>query len=234
MAGGLPGYLPCVRLSLSAFPARPKRISQLLLDWLQDAKIDRVGSFKYEPVAGAAADALGNLVPAEVKAERYGRLMARQQDISTRRLKRKVGTRQHVIIDEVGPTVARGRSKGDAPEIDGAVHVSSRRPLRQGGVGSLSGSSAPISMTCMARLSDSDTLLTNRHASLYGRSMNFETDHDPRNPPPSRKRPRRAPPCPKALKQHQVSADFRNGPRHQRGPFRFGVTQSPLITGETP
>jgi ribosomal protein S12 methylthiotransferase len=58
--------------------------------------------------------------------------MARQQVISARRLKRKVGTRQQVIIDEAGPTVAKGRSKGDAPEIDGTVYVASRRPLRQG------------------------------------------------------------------------------------------------------
>ena len=58
--------------------------------------------------------------------------MARQQKISARRLKRKVGTRQQVIIDEVGPTVAKGRSKADAPEIDGAVYLSSRRPLRVG------------------------------------------------------------------------------------------------------
>jgi ribosomal protein S12 methylthiotransferase len=58
--------------------------------------------------------------------------MRTQQQISTRRLKRKVGTRQKVIIDEVGPTVAKGRSMADAPEIDGAVYVSSRRPLRVG------------------------------------------------------------------------------------------------------
>ena len=58
--------------------------------------------------------------------------MARQQAISARRLKHKVGTRQQVIIDEVGPTVAKGRSKGDAPEIDGAVYVKSKRPLRVG------------------------------------------------------------------------------------------------------
>ena len=58
--------------------------------------------------------------------------MARQQQVSARRLKRKLGTRQQVIIDEIGPTVARGRSKADAPEIDGAVHVASRRPLRVG------------------------------------------------------------------------------------------------------
>ena len=58
--------------------------------------------------------------------------MARQQTISARRLKRKVGTRQQVIIDEVGPTVSKGRSKSDAPQIDGAVYLSSRRPLRVG------------------------------------------------------------------------------------------------------
>jgi ribosomal protein S12 methylthiotransferase len=58
--------------------------------------------------------------------------MQRQQAISAARLKRKVGTRQQIIIDEVGPTVAKGRSKGDAPEIDGAVYTASRRPLRVG------------------------------------------------------------------------------------------------------
>jgi ribosomal protein S12 methylthiotransferase len=103
-----------------------------LLDWLDEAEIDRVGCFKYEPVAGAASNALGHAVPDDVKQERWNSLMARQQKISARRLKRKVGTRQQVIIDEVGPTVAKGRSKADAPEIDGAVYLSSRRPLRVG------------------------------------------------------------------------------------------------------
>ena len=103
-----------------------------LLDWLDEAEIDRVGCFKYEPVAGAASNVLGHLVPNDVKQERWNALMARQQKISARRLKRKVGTRQQVIIDEAGPTVAKGRSKADAPEIDGAVYLSSRRPLRVG------------------------------------------------------------------------------------------------------
>ena len=58
--------------------------------------------------------------------------MQRQQAISEKRLKRRVGTRQQIIIDEVGPSIAKGRSKGDAPEIDGIVHVTSRRPLRVG------------------------------------------------------------------------------------------------------
>ena len=60
------------------------------------------------------------------------RLMQRQQDISQKRLKRKVGTRERVIIDEVGPTVAKGRTRGDAPQIDGGVFVASKRPLRVG------------------------------------------------------------------------------------------------------
>jgi ribosomal protein S12 methylthiotransferase len=103
-----------------------------LLDWLEEAQIDRAGCFKYEPVAGATSNALGEAVPDEVKQERWNALMAHQQKISARRLKRKVGTRQQVIIDEVGPTVAKGRSKADAPDIDGAVYLTSRRPLRVG------------------------------------------------------------------------------------------------------
>jgi len=105
-----------------------------LLDWLDEAEIDRVGCFKFEPVAGAEANRLADPVPEEVKAERWNALMARQQKISARRLRRKVGTRQQVIIDEVGPTVAKGRSKADAPQIDGIVHLASRRPLHVGDI----------------------------------------------------------------------------------------------------
>ena len=105
---------------------------EMLLDWLGEAQLDRVGCFKYEPVAGAVANDLAAPVPDEVKEERWHRFMQRQQAISAKRLKAKVGTRQQVIIDEVGPTVAKGRTKGDAPEIDGAVYVASRRPLRVG------------------------------------------------------------------------------------------------------
>jgi ribosomal protein S12 methylthiotransferase len=114
------------------FPGETEADFAYLLDWLEEAGIDRVGCFKYEPVAGAASNALGGAVPDEVKQERYNALMARQQKISAGRLKKKVGTRQQIIIDEVGPTVAKGRSKADAPEIDGAVYLSSRRPLRVG------------------------------------------------------------------------------------------------------
>jgi ribosomal protein S12 methylthiotransferase len=114
------------------FPGETDTDFQMLLDWLGEAELDRVGCFRYEPVKGATANDLAVPVPAEVKEERWHRLMAHQQKISTRRLKRKLGTRQQVIIDAVGPTVAKGRSKGDAPEIDGAVYVKSHRPLRVG------------------------------------------------------------------------------------------------------
>ena len=114
------------------FPGETEADFAVLLDWLDEAALDRVGCFKYEPVRGAAANDLAAPVPDEIKAERYDRFMQRQQAISARRLKRKVGTRQQVIIDAVGSSVAKGRSKGDAPEIDGAVYVSARRPLRVG------------------------------------------------------------------------------------------------------
>jgi ribosomal protein S12 methylthiotransferase len=114
------------------FPGETEAEFQMLLDWLDEAELDRVGCFRYEPVQGAVANDLGEAVSADLKEKRWNRLMQRQQTISRRRLKRKVGTRQQIIIDAVGPTVAKGRSKGDAPEIDGAVYVASRRPLRVG------------------------------------------------------------------------------------------------------
>ena len=114
------------------FPGETEADFQFLLQWLDEAALDRVGCFKYEPVKGAPANDLGNAVPEDVKEERWHRFMQAQQKISARRIKRKVGTRQQVIIDEVGPSVSKGRSMADAPEIDGAVYVASRRPLRVG------------------------------------------------------------------------------------------------------
>ena len=115
------------------FPGETDADFEFLLQWLDEASLDRVGCFKYEPVRGAPANDLGaDVVPDEVKEERWHRFMQTQQKISARRLKRKVGSRQQVIIDEAGPTVAKGRSMADAPEIDGAVYVASRRPLRVG------------------------------------------------------------------------------------------------------
>ncbi|HEY5280301.1 MAG TPA: 30S ribosomal protein S12 methylthiotransferase RimO [Pseudolabrys sp.] len=114
------------------FPGETEADFEYLLTWLDEAALDRVGCFKYEPVNGAPANDSAASVPDEVKEERWHRFMQAQQKISARRLKRKVGTRQQVIIDETGPSVAKGRSMADAPEIDGAVYVASRRPLRVG------------------------------------------------------------------------------------------------------
>ncbi|RAI33750.1 30S ribosomal protein S12 methylthiotransferase RimO [Rhodoplanes serenus] len=114
------------------FPGETEAEFAALLDWLDEASLDRVGCFKYEPVKGAPANDLGDAVPEDVKEERWHRFMQRQQTISARRLKRKIGTRQQVIIDEASAGFAKGRSKADAPEIDGVVRITSRRPLRVG------------------------------------------------------------------------------------------------------
>src|SRR3954462_7955391 len=126
------------------FPGESDEDFQFLLDWLEQAELDRVGCFRYEPVKGAVANDLAAPVTDAVKQERWDCFMRHQQSISARRLRRKVGTRQQVIIDEVytrdsrlpdrgpGAAMAKGRSRGDAPEIDGAVYVTSRRPLRLG------------------------------------------------------------------------------------------------------
>ncbi len=114
------------------FPGETEAEFSELLDWLDAAELDRVGCFKFEPVAGAAANDLPGAVPEEIKEDRWHRFMRHQQAISLRRLKKKVGTRQVVIVDEAGPGQARGRTKADAPEIDGKVFIDSRRPLRVG------------------------------------------------------------------------------------------------------
>jgi ribosomal protein S12 methylthiotransferase len=114
------------------FPGETEAEFEELLAFLDEAQIDRAGCFRYEPVRGAAANELGSLVPDDVKEQRYVRLMERQQAISAKRLKTKVGTRQQVIIDKVEGGAATGRTRGDAPEIDGVVHVSARRPLKVG------------------------------------------------------------------------------------------------------
>ncbi len=121
------------------FPGETEEDFAYLLDWLEEAQIDRAGAFKYEPVAGAPANDLGLIpVPDEVKQSRWNRFMERQQAISARLLKRKVGKRLQAIVDEAGGGAAggaaKGRSKADAPGVDGAVHISSRRPLRAGDI----------------------------------------------------------------------------------------------------
>ncbi|ATQ69165.1 MULTISPECIES: 30S ribosomal protein S12 methylthiotransferase RimO [Methylosinus] len=121
------------------FPGETEADFCYLLDWLDEAEIDRAGAFRYEPVAGAPANDLPlEAVPDEVKETRWKRFMERQQKVSARLLKRKIGKRLQVLIDEPGGgasgALAKGRSKADAPQIDGAVNVASRRPLRAGDI----------------------------------------------------------------------------------------------------
>jgi ribosomal protein S12 methylthiotransferase len=116
------------------FPGETEEDFSFLLDWLGEAKLDRVGAFKYEAVRGARANDLGlEPVPPEIKESRWRRFMEKQNAISLARQKAKIGRRLDVLID-VGGSPAKGRAKSDAPEIDGAVHVASRRPLRPGDI----------------------------------------------------------------------------------------------------
>ncbi len=105
------------------FPGETEEDFQFLLDWLQQAQLDRVGCFKYEPVAGAPANDLPNPVPEAVKEERWHRFMQAQQPISAAKLQRKIGRTVPVIIDRIEAKWAVGRSPADAPEIDGNVYV---------------------------------------------------------------------------------------------------------------
>jgi len=115
------------------FPGETEEDFEMLLDWLDETRIDRAGCFKYEPVRGAKANDLDLApVPDDIKDARWHRFMQRQQAISAAQLKKKVGRRLPVIIDEANGTTGKGRSRYDAPEIDGAVHVTSRLPLRAG------------------------------------------------------------------------------------------------------
>ncbi len=111
------------------FPGETEADFQYLLDWLDEAQLDRVGAFRFEPVEGAAANDLPGAVPEEVKEERYARIMEKTEAISAARLEAKIGRTLPVIIDEVsepdedGDIGATGRSQADAPEIDGAVYL---------------------------------------------------------------------------------------------------------------
>jgi len=105
------------------FPGETEAEFEELLDFLDEARLDRVGCFTYSPVAGAAANELSDPVPEDLKQERYGRFMLRQQAISQQRLQEKVGREIEVIIDDVDAEGAIGRSTADAPEIDGRVHL---------------------------------------------------------------------------------------------------------------
>jgi ribosomal protein S12 methylthiotransferase len=114
------------------FPGETDAEFEELLAFMEEAQIDRAGCFKFEPVRGAPANDLENPVPEDVKEHRHKRFMELQQAISARKLKKKVGRREKVLIDAVDGHTARGRTRGDAPEIDGTVHISKRRPLKVG------------------------------------------------------------------------------------------------------
>jgi ribosomal protein S12 methylthiotransferase len=113
------------------FPGETEQDFQQLLDWLEEAELDRVGCFRYEPVNGAVANALPNAVPEEVKEERWHRFMAAQQVISARRLQQRVGKDIAVIVDELDGEQALGRSMADAPEIDGRVYLPSGKGAKK-------------------------------------------------------------------------------------------------------
>lgn len=122
----------CIRSTfIVGFPGETDADFSELLDFLQAAQLDRVGCFKYSPVAGATANALPNAVPEEIKDERYVRLMQVQEQISAARLKRKIGQSIDILIDEVDEHRATGRSFADAPEIDGRVFLDTTQ-LRSG------------------------------------------------------------------------------------------------------
>ena len=105
------------------YPGETEAEFQTLLDWLDEAQLDRVGAFKYENVKGARSNDLPGHVPEEVKEERYARFMERQQAISEAKLAAKVGARLQVIVDEVDDEGATCRTKADAPEIDGNLFI---------------------------------------------------------------------------------------------------------------
>ncbi len=117
------------------FPGETEADFQYLLDWLDAAQLDRVGAFRFEPVAGATANDLPDAVPEEVKEERYARIMEKTAAISAAKLQARIGRTLDVLIDVVdGEGGATGRSKADAPEIDGEVHLRDADGLAPGDI----------------------------------------------------------------------------------------------------
>lgn len=105
------------------FPGETEEHFEYLLDFLREARLDRVGCFTYSPVDGAPANELENQIPEEIKEERLARFMEVQAQISAEKLQEKIGLEMDILIDHAGPDGAIGRTKGDAPEIDGEVHL---------------------------------------------------------------------------------------------------------------
>jgi ribosomal protein S12 methylthiotransferase len=105
------------------FPGETEEDFQMLLDWLEEAQLDRVGCFKYSPVDGAKANDLPDHIPEDVQQQRWERFMQTQQRISSQRLQARIGQQMEVLIDEVDEQGAIGRCYADAPEIDGKVYL---------------------------------------------------------------------------------------------------------------
>ncbi len=114
------------------FPGETEEEFEELLDFLEEAQLDRVGAFAYSPVDGAVANALSDHVPPEVQQERLARLMLLQEEISEQRLKRKIGKNITVLVDEIGEEGAIARSPSDAPDIDGVVYIENGGKLKVG------------------------------------------------------------------------------------------------------
>lgn len=105
------------------FPGETEEDFQMLLDFLKEAQLDRVGCFKFSPVEGAPATEMADQVPEDVKEERFHHFMQLQQEISAERLKQKIGQTLDVIVDEIDDEGIIGRTKADAPEVDGLVYI---------------------------------------------------------------------------------------------------------------
>ena len=105
------------------FPGETEEDFQMLLNFLKEAQLDRVGCFKFSPVEGAPATEMADQVPEDVKEERFHRFMQLQQEISAERLKQKIGQTLDVIVDEIDDEGIIGRTKADAPEVDGLVYI---------------------------------------------------------------------------------------------------------------
>ncbi|WP_310597117.1 30S ribosomal protein S12 methylthiotransferase RimO [Aeromonas aquatica] len=114
------------------FPGETEEEFQMLLDFIDKAELDRVGCFKYSPVDGAKANELPDPVPEDIQEERFVRFMELQQQVSIRKLTRKVGQEMTVLIDGVDEEGATGRSFADAPEIDGLVYLNGETDLKPG------------------------------------------------------------------------------------------------------
>jgi len=117
---------------ITGFPGETEAEFQQLLEFIQEAQLDRVGCFTYSPVAGATANDLPNHVPEEIKEERRARLMMAQAAISKARLAQKIGKRITVLVDEVQKDKVIARSAADAPEIDGVVYIKNTKNLKAG------------------------------------------------------------------------------------------------------